>query len=169
LKLKEPIADGLRRQLMAELVEAHGQALWALVRRLCRHQQDAEDVFQDTAARAWKHLARSRPVVNQRAWLMTIAYHAFLDHKLKTKSHDELDDCRDVRDRSPAAEAAAREEASRVNAAIGELPDGLREVVVLHYTGSFTIKEAAAAMNIPVGTAKSRLATALNELRRALQ
>jgi len=116
LKLKEPIADSLRRQ-MSELVEAHGQALWALARRLCRHQQDAEDVFQDTAARAWKHLAGSRQIANQRAWLMTIAYHAFLDHKQKAKSYDALDDCRDVRFRSPDAEAVAREEAGRVNAA----------------------------------------------------
>ena len=77
--------DQLRRE-MAELFDAHGQALWAIARKLCRHQQDAEDVFQDTAARVWKHLAGRPQIVNRRAWLMTIAYRVFLDQRKKANN-----------------------------------------------------------------------------------
>ncbi len=79
-------AEGQLRREMAELLDGHGQAMWALARKLCRHQQDAEDVFQETASRVWKHLASRPQIVNPRAWLMTITYRTFLDQRKKTKS-----------------------------------------------------------------------------------
>jgi RNA polymerase sigma-70 factor (ECF subfamily) len=162
-------ADAQRRRELAELVDAHGQALWALVRKLCRHQQDAEDAFQETAVRAWKHLAGGRAIDNRRAWLLTIGYRVFLDQRRKTKPCDAFDDVADARSKPPSVEAESNEEAGRVQAAINELPNEVREVFVLHYTGGLSIQETAAAMGIAAGTAKSRLAAGLNQLRRRLR
>lgn len=162
------MADSQRRSEWTELVDAHGAAVWSLVRKLCRHQQDAEDTFQETAARAWKHWPGAASIRNQRAWLMTIAYRAYLDQRRKTTPGEALTDPADLRGASPAAAAADREQACRVRAALDSLPDDVREVFALHYTAGFSIKEAATAMGIKVGTAKSRLSGGLNQLRQIL-
>jgi RNA polymerase sigma-70 factor, ECF subfamily len=169
VKLTIGTAEGQLRREMALFFDAHGQALWALARKLCRHQQDAEDVFQETAARVWKHLASKPQIVNHHAWLMTTAYHVFLDQRKKSKACDALTDVPDSRAKAPPVHAASREEASRVQAAIENLPDGVRDVFVLHYTGGLSIRETAAAMGIAVGTAKSRLSAGLIQLRKMLQ
>jgi RNA polymerase sigma-70 factor (ECF subfamily) len=162
------MTDSQRRDEWAELVDAHGAAAWALVRRMCRHQQDAEDAFQETAARAWKYWSGARAVANRRAWLMTIAYRACLDLRQKTKASEALVDASDAREPAPATAAAMREEATGVRAALAALPDEVREVLVLHYTGGLSIRQAASAMGIKAGTAKSRLNAGLNQLRRTL-
>jgi RNA polymerase sigma-70 factor (ECF subfamily) len=169
VKLPTGTAEGQLRREMAALCDAHGQALWALAHRLCGHQQDAEDVFQETAARAWKHLAGKPQIVNRRAWLMTIAYHVFLDQRKKAKVCDALADVPDSRAKAPPVDAVSREEASQVRAAIESLPDNVRDVFVLHYTGGLSIRETAAAMGIAVGTAKSRLSAGLIQLRKSLR
>ena len=56
-----------------------------------------------------------------------------------------------------------------INAIIAELPDTLRDVVVLHYTGGLTLRQIASAVGIPVGTVKSRLNLALQHLRKKLR
>lgn len=169
------MADSQRREEWAELLAAHGDALWALVRKLCRHQQDAEDAFQEAAARACRHWPGRQAITNPRSWLMTIGYRAFLDQRSKAgreaahvEPHAEANLAVDRRTAAPAAEAASREEACRVRAAIADLPDDVREVFVLHYTGGLSIADAAAAMRIKAGTAKSRLNAGLNQLRRSL-
>ncbi len=45
---------------------------------------------------------------------------------------------------------------------MSELPDDIRQVVILHYTAGLTLRETAAAMDISLGTVKSRLNAALN-------
>ncbi len=69
------------REIFLGLVDEHGAAVMALLRRLCGRGQDAEDLFQDVAIRVWRNLG-SRPMLrNPRGWLMTIAYRVYLDHR----------------------------------------------------------------------------------------
>jgi RNA polymerase sigma-70 factor (ECF subfamily) len=167
------MGDSQKREEWIALVDAHGDALWALVRKLCRHPQDAEDAFQEAAARAWRLWPGRAAIANPRAWLLTVGYRAFLDLRRKSVAdqavgavaeHDPVD----RRHPAPAAAAVAAEEACRVRSAVAALPDEVREVFALHYTGGLSIVEAANAMGIKTGTAKSRLAAGLNELRRRL-
>jgi RNA polymerase sigma-70 factor (ECF subfamily) len=166
------MADSQRRDEWCWLLEAHGDALWALVRKLCKHWQDAEDAFQEAAARAWKHWPGRKEIGNPRAWLMTIGYRTFLDLRSKTTvgegGGDAVTEAADRRTAGPAAAAVAQEEACRVRAAVAALADDVREVFVLHYTAGLSIADAADAMGIKTGTAKSRLNAGLNELRRML-
>lgn len=171
-----PGADSRRRGEWAELVDAHGGAAWALVRRMCRHQQDAEDAFQEMAARAWKHWPGAAALGNPRAWLMTIAYRACLDQRTKARScaalggllDEALVEATDERELRPLAAVERQDDAHRVGAALRALPEEIREVFVLHYTGGLSLKETAAVMGIKVGTVKSRLSTGLKQLRRGL-
>ncbi len=101
---------------------------------------------------------------------MTIAYRVFLDQKARAKArpNEALVEAVDVRATRPDAATAFHEEASRAAAALETLPGEVREVFVLHYSGGLSLSEVAAAMGIKTGTAKSRLAAGLGQLRKAL-
>lgn len=172
-----PLAESAEHGWFSELVETHGSSVMALLRRLCRHAQDADDVFQETAVRVWRFRANQRPV-NARAWLMTVAYRAFLDHRgrqrhrsqeIQDGSGVETDGAVDHRVRPPGDLVEQNETVQRMNAAILKLPESLREIVVLHYSGGLSLSETAEAMNISLGTVKSRLNSALRQMRSALQ
>ncbi|MBI3861054.1 MAG: RNA polymerase sigma factor [Planctomycetia bacterium] len=151
------------------LVDEHGAALLALVRRLCGNPHDADDVFQETAVRVWRSMVSCPRLANPRGWLLTIGYRAFLDSRSRRGQFEALADPSDRGENSPAELAARAEVGGLVNAAVAELPETIREVVVLHYTGGLTIKETAEAMNLSEGTVKSRLNAALLKLRSALE
>jgi RNA polymerase sigma-70 factor (ECF subfamily) len=159
------------RQFLA-LLDDHGPIVLAVLRRLCRNHHDAEDAFQETAVRVWRSLAHQPKLRNPRAWLLTIAYRAYLDQVSRRhdteKGHDFVQSA-DVRLLDPQSQVEHKEEQDRVHQAIASLREPLREVLLLHYTSHLSLKETAAAMGIAVGTAKSRLNAALGKLRGLLQ
>ena len=156
------------QQEFLALLDAHGGVLMGMLRRLCGNHHEAEDVFQETAARL-AQFCWSADVRSPRAWVMTIGYRAFLDARGRQNRHEDLLDPVDHRNVSPGQLAEHSEECDRVQAAIADLPEPVREVVVLHYVGGLTLKQTAAAMGISGGTVKSRLNSALNRLRSVLE
>lgn len=163
--------DATHRQFM-ELLDAHGPSLMAMLRRLCGSRHDADDVFQDTAVRIWRGFG-SRPWLrNPRGWVMTIGYRAYLEAREKKGRREEPRDGPDPPDEKgrPAEQAAEHaEDCGRLNGAIAELSEPIREVVVCHYVGGLTLRETAAAMNLSQGTVKSRLSAALVKLRSVME
>jgi RNA polymerase sigma-70 factor (ECF subfamily) len=101
---------------------------------------------------------------------MTIAYRQFLDHRARQPvhapllEHDALK--RDWSVTDPAMHAGRSEEGRMLDQAVQELPEPLRCVVVLHYTGGLSLRETAERIGISVGTVKSRLNAGLEQLRR---
>ena len=85
------------------------------------------------------------------------------------KGIDSMQDPEDERSGSPGQMAERAEEAERVQAAIVNLPEPIREVVVLHYGAGLSIRQTADAMNVAEGTVKSRLNSAINTLRSVLK
>jgi RNA polymerase sigma-70 factor, ECF subfamily len=162
------LATTIDRSEFLQMVDNHGAAVLALLRRLCGNMPDAEDAFQETAVRVWKSFDRRPPLRNPRAWLMAIAYRAFVDLHARRRHGDVLTDVADFRTHSPGDAAVKVEEATQVGTAIEELSENLRQVVVLHYTGGLTLQETATALDIPIGTVKSRLGMALTKLRSIL-
>ena len=160
------------RQTFLDLVDRHGATVLALLRRLCGNRQDADDVFQEVATRVWQNL-HSRPRLRSpRAWLMTVAFRQFLDHRAHRPVHVPLLD-HDATERDwlavdPASVAERAEDARFLDEAVQRLPEALRSIIVLHYTGGLSLRETAETVGISVGTVKSRLNTALAELRRRL-
>jgi len=160
--------DACQREFL-ELLDLHGAALMAMLRRLCGNCHDAEDVFQETAARVWRSFPTRPKLRNPQAWVMTIGYRAFLNARDRRPRHEDLSDLTDHRHGSPGQMAERSEEHGRVQAAIAGLPEPIREVVVLHYVGGLTLGQTATAMELSTGTVKSRLNTALNKLRSVLE
>jgi RNA polymerase sigma-70 factor (ECF subfamily) len=162
------------RETFLALVDRHGAGALGMLRRLCGNGHDAEDVFQDVAVRVWKHLGERPRLRDDRAWLLTIAYRAYLDHQARRPpAHVPLFDddealARAGTDRDPVAIAERAERARLVNEAVAGLSAPLREVVVLHYTGGLSLRQVAAATGTSIGTVKSRLNAGLERLRRRL-
>ncbi len=164
----EPVPTSAERRAFLDLVDSHGSAIMTMLRRLCGNGHDADDVFQETAVRVWRNL-QSRPRLrNPRGWLMTVAYRCFLDHRGRRQAPDALVDSPDRRLDGPEVQAEHSEQCGRLSAAVGELPQPVREVIVLHYTGGLTLSRTAEAMGMSVGTVKSRLNSALERLRSVL-
>jgi RNA polymerase sigma-70 factor (ECF subfamily) len=150
------------------LLDDHGPVVMGVLRRLCRSTHDAEDVFQETAIRVWRGLAARPEIRSPRAWLLKIAYRAFLDTRRPRAAHGELPDLEDETQTNPAAAAELAEQTAELQAALESLPGPIREVIVLHYSGGLSLSEVAAAMEISLGTAKSRLNRALERMRKAM-
>jgi RNA polymerase sigma-70 factor (ECF subfamily) len=160
------------REAFEELVDQHGASILALLRRLCGSGHDAEDVFQDVALKVWRNL-HSRPRLrNPRGWLMTIAYHAYLDHRARSPTVRLLAEDDSVpsgrRDHDPVAVAEHRERCLVLERAVAGLSPALHEVIVLHYTGGLSLRQVARTMGLSVGTVKSRLGAGLEQLRRQM-
>ncbi len=156
------------RDAFLGLVDEHGAPALAMLRRLCGNPHDADDVFQEVAVRVWRHLDARPRLRNARAWLMTIAYRAFLDHRARRPAHAPLTGDEPSGWDDPGTLAEAAEGRRSVHDAVAALPESLREVVALHYTGGLTLRQVAEATGLPSGTVKSRLNAGLEHLRRRL-
>jgi len=164
----KPLTGTSERDEFVRLVDDHGAVVFGMLRRLCGNAADAEDVFQETAIRVWRGFAARPGVRNPRAWLLTIAYRAFVDWAEQKRTPVELWDAVDTRVEGPERQAVKMEEAQLVGRAIDRLTDRLREVVILHYSGGLTLREIAEALGCSEGTIKSRLNAAFNKLRSML-
>jgi RNA polymerase sigma-70 factor, ECF subfamily len=160
------------RQVFFELVDRHGATVLAMLRRLCGNVHDADDVFQEVAARVWRNLGSRPRLRSPRAWLLTVAYRQFLDHRARWPVHASLavhdEPARDWSASDPALLAERTDEGKLLDQAVSELPEVLRSVIVAHYTGGLSLRETAKVIGISVGTAKSRLNAGLEQLRRRL-
>jgi RNA polymerase sigma-70 factor (ECF subfamily) len=157
------------REIFLELVDQHGASTMGMLRRLCGSSHDAEDIFQDVALRVWRTLGSRPRLRNARAWLFTIAYHAYLDHQTRSGAQLSLletdEPARGGLGHDPVVIAERLERCQLLEAAVMELSPPLRSVIVMHYTGSLSLREVAGVLGISVGTVKSRLNAGLEQLR----
>lgn len=67
------------------MVREHWDAVYRLLRSMCGHLQDTEDLAQEAFLRAWKRIDSFEPGTNMRSWLLKIAANAFLDEQRRRK------------------------------------------------------------------------------------
>ena len=155
---------------LAEQALAYADELYGLARHLCSTTSDAEDIVQETYARAIGGAARLTPGSNLRAWLFRILRNGFIDLARRKKIVLEIPD--DTLDTRPAETASLEQlryiTASEVARAIASLPVEYRLVVLLEVEG-FSEAEIADIAHCAPGTVKSRLSRAKVKLRVALQ
>jgi RNA polymerase sigma-70 factor, ECF subfamily len=156
-----------------------GQLLRAAL-QLTKHRQDAEDLVQESIARACAAFYRFTPETNVRAWLHRILLNTFINSYrkrqrepfLSVSSVEELS----VGERpglgvaSISAEDAVLSKipAHRLVTALKDLPEDFRQVLYLIDVEGFTYRETAAIMQTPLGTVMSRLHRARTSLRAGL-
>ena len=148
----------------AGLVRLHQRRAYSVARAIVLTHEDAEDAVQEGFLRAYQALDRFDPAQTFGAWLNRIVANAALDlaRRRKVRNTEELTDLIPATFRDPAAGGELRE---RLQAALAELPDRARAVIVLHDIEGFTHAEIGEMLSIPGGTARSDLHHARQKLR----
>ncbi len=151
----------------AGLVHRHQRRAYAVARSIVLTHDDAEDAVQEGFLHAWRALARFRPEQAFGAWLHRIVANAALDiaRRKKVRDADELHESVSSPFRDPALGAELRQ---RLSAALVELPERQRAVLVLHDVEGYKHSEIGRTLGIPEGTARSDLHHARAALRRLL-
>ena len=134
---------------------------------LARDPTVADDLVQDTLFRAWRARARFEQGTNFEAWTFTILRNAFYSsHRRRREVQD--DDGGYIAHLSSLPEQAGRLDLQDVRAALDQLAPTMREALVLVAIENLSYEEAAAVMNCQIGTVKSRVWRAREQLVKAL-
>jgi RNA polymerase sigma-70 factor (ECF subfamily) len=151
------------------LVERYDRAVYHLAYRTVRDAEEARDVAQEAFFKAFRSLKTFRPEAKFSTWIFSITYHACCDRLARRKrySNEELPDRADP-GIGPEQEAIAGEEARRLRAAIARLPEKYRSVITLYHLQGRQYEEIAQVLEIPIGTVKTHLFRAKEQLRRML-
>lgn len=152
-------------------IQTHYESVWRQHLLLCGNRDVAADLTQETFVEAWRFVRSFRGESSLRTWLHTIAVRVWqrsLSAKRTEAASPEMLDT--LPDRTPTPDKAITQTLlnESVTCALRKLPEHQRVVIVLCYRQEMTHTEAAQALEIPVGTVKSRLHDGLRHLRRLL-
>jgi RNA polymerase sigma-70 factor (ECF subfamily) len=160
------------REACRELIDRHHARVYGYLCRLGASGPEAEDLTQETYARAWMRIDTLRRAASLRSWLLAIARNEFLQRARQRRPEEtDLDAAGDLAAGDPPADAvlARAEGEARVRAALPRLETAQREAIVLHYIQGLSLREVGAVLGVPPGTAKSRVNRALAALRDLLE
>jgi RNA polymerase sigma-70 factor, ECF subfamily len=172
-----PAAEATFQELLTPLLgSAYGAAL-----HMTRNREDAEDVVQETMLRAFRSFATYQPGTHFKAWFFRILTNCCISRHRSRRGEvtmSELEDgpqlylYRKGRELSvladgpdPALSTLGRLEAEQVASALQALPDEFRVVATLYFVEDLRYQDIAAALDLPIGTVRSRL----HRARRILQ
>jgi len=172
-ELRGLLARGDLRAAGGWLVEHHARDVLALCRSMLRERSLAEDVAQDVFASAFEKLSGFRLEASARTWILTIARNRCIDQLRRsgrepveiTEEGDELERAADEAPLPP--ELLSRR--VDVDAALGELLENERALVVLRFRHGLEYSELASVFGIQQGTVRMRLSRALAHMRSALE
>ena len=170
LQLAQRIARGERRAY-TEFVNTYGGRVHRLVRRYVDNPTDGEDVTQEIFCDLHRSIGGYRGEAAISTWIYRIALNHCWKYRQKTRpdcaSFDEqfADAVETDWRMDPAVSASKAELTDQVQAALGELSAPHHDVVVLCELQGLTYQECADALQIPIGTVKSRLFHAFRRLR----
>lgn len=156
------------RDAFAELARAHAARIDAAARLVVRDREAARDAVQDTLIRAWRDLPGLRDPDRFDAWLHRLLMHAAIDEVRRRRRRVVEVPGEAIEFPSPGDAYRLLDDRTALDQALGDLSPEHRALVVLHYYLGLPLPEAAAALRITLGAAKSRLHRAMGKLRTAL-
>lgn len=185
--IRQELTDDERRDRFVAEAMPFVDQLFGAAMRYTRNRADAEDLVQDTMAKAYQSFHQYQPGTNLRAWLYRVLTTTWINRYRKAQRRPQevsadgvregLEDAGDFSlfDRleggsSPSAEfeVMQRLPAEAVRAALDDLPEQFRTAVYLADVEGFSYAEIAAIMDTPIGTVMSRLHRGRSALQKAL-
>jgi RNA polymerase sigma-70 factor, ECF subfamily len=163
-------ADGLAlsQAEFNRLVTDHGPALYRIAYRLVGDRHEAEDLVQDTYRSAWKSRQTYQAERGERAWLAAILRRRAIDrwrrHTVPTYTSGDGP----LQVGTPAIDPTDEQFTDEMQHALGQLPQELRETLLLVVVTELTHQEAADVLGVPLGTVLSRVSRARARLRELL-
>lgn len=154
------------------LYDAAAPRLFALCLKLLRRRDRAEEALQEAFVRIWQRADRFDPKLGSPfAWMLVIARHACVDLIRRQPREADALEAEDLPETAVAAEVSSDHVAVRGDLArcLGELNEIHLKAIKLAYFGDMTHTELAAAMGVPLGTAKSWLRRGLQALKECLE
>lgn len=175
------LLSGNRRRQFESLVRPLARPLFHAALRLTRHTEWAEDLTQDTLIRAYERFDLFTPGTNFRAWLFTILTHLYVNDCARARRRPQVALLEWAWEEGNAWEVAAADSRSDpeillltnvlnedVQAALDSLLEEFRVAVILVDIEGLTYQEAALALDVPIGTVRSRVSRGRATLRRLL-
>ena len=163
------LAEGARNRVrFEEDALALADQVYRVARGVSRSKEEAEDLMQETYARAFRSWQSFTPGTNLRAWLLRVLTNLNIDRGRRAQRTPDSQPLEEgdyfLYNRIEAATGETEEERvldrlsqDHVAEALAEVPHDFRDVVVLVDIGDFTYAEAAQILDIPIGTVMSRL------------
>jgi RNA polymerase sigma-70 factor, ECF subfamily len=166
-----------REQAFIELWSRHGERIRAVVRRIIRNREDAEDILQEAYLNSFLHLVTFNGQSQFATWLTRIAINLALMLLRKQRRHPAIDigssdpelpaPVMDFPDTSESVESRYfhAERLHQLRCAIRQLPPGLRNIIELQNRDELPLKEIAHRTGLSEFAVKSRLVRARDKLR----
>jgi RNA polymerase sigma-70 factor (ECF subfamily) len=167
-----------------ELIRRYERPVFSLLYRMVRDRELAEDLAQETFVKALNAIESYRPEYKFSSWIFKIANNAAIDHlrrreldtlSLEGSPHAETPDAVEAtalqvgaRQESPLDAVEARELGGQIEAAIAQLRPEYRSCILLRHVEGRAYEEIAEILGLPLGTVKTYIHRARNELRQAL-
>ena len=154
-----------------EFVRKYQDRIYNLCRYMLRDPQDAQDAAQDTFLKAYRGLKEFRPEASLYTWLYRIAVNTCLDYKRRTRRtslNESLPEDRPSDAPSPDKDLESRQRGEALQSALQKLPGKMRAAIVMREIEGLSYEEIAESLQASVGTVKSRISRAREELRRIL-
>ena len=164
-------------EAFAALVTEHQRYVYNLALRVLKNEEEALDLAQETFVRAWTALPNFRGQSRFRTWLYrivtTLCYNRLpnLRRSLNELGDDVIADIADtdITFDNPAHGLESRELRSYLHQAIDRLDENYRLLISLRYQNELSYEEIATMLNLPLGTVKTGLFRAREQLRRTLE
>jgi RNA polymerase sigma factor (sigma-70 family) len=150
------------------LVQIETPEAYRLSLAILRQPHDAEDALQEAFVRAWRELPALKDVHKWAAWFRRIVVSAAIDTGRRKKAHRFIP--LGLHEPEPAPDRSnGLADEDEVGRALGRLDPGDRALLALRFGHDLELPDIAAALGIPLGTAKSRLHRALGRMRQAME
>ena len=158
----------------ASLVDEHQRYIYNLAFRVLKDENEALDLTQETFLRAWTALPNFRGQSQFRTWLYRIAtnlcYNRLpnLRRSLNDLGDGVIADIPETEFDQPAREIESNETRSHLSKAIDKLETNYKMLITLRYQYELSYEEIASTLNLPLGTVKTGIFRAKEQLRRSL-
>ena len=166
-------------EALGRLYDRQAGRVYGLARRILQRADEAEEVVQDVFGQVWREAARYQAGrASVAAWLVVLtrtrAIERLRARRARPDQHRRVDPPSSIGlvqltvDADQEHIALSHDDARQVKAALDALPEHQRTLVDLAYYEGLTHSEMAARTNVPLGTVKTRLQTAMDTLRGVL-